>query len=189
MTTHTYTREHALNHTLTHTITHAHTLPFILSLFPPPPPRERTPPIHTLSPSNDLQLHTATQHTATHCNTLQHTATHCITLHHTASHCHTLPHTATHPLSASNNAQLFHTHNTCASFPYPPRSSLAAPPFFVFQKSCFILLFQILSLCQIFLFCCAHGTLPERHHLRQISDFLSQRLCCISFFHTRNSLL
>ena len=32
----------------------------------------------------------ATQHTATHCNTLQHTATHCNTLQHIATHCNTL---------------------------------------------------------------------------------------------------
>jgi len=172
-----------LSITHSHTPLHIHThfLSFSLSSPRPPPvsaPHPSTPSLLAMICNCTLQ-HNTQQHTATHCNTLQHTATHCITL----------PHTATHPLSASNNVQLFHTHKTCASFPYPPRSSLAAPPVFVFQKACFILLFQILSLCQIFLFCYAYGTLPERHHLRQISDFLSQRLCCISFFHTRNSLL
>ena len=44
---------------------------------------------------NSLQ-HTATHHTATHCNALQHTATHCNTLQHNTIHCNTLQHTATH---------------------------------------------------------------------------------------------
>jgi len=44
---------------------------------------------------NTLQ-HSATRHTATHCNTLQHTATHCHAPQQTATQYNTLQHTATH---------------------------------------------------------------------------------------------
>ena len=68
--------------------------------------------IHTFH----MQL-TATQHTATHCNTLQHTATHCNTLQHTATHCNALQHTATHCNTLQHTAPhcntLHHTATHC----------------------------------------------------------------------------
>ena len=118
MNTHTYTREHALNHTNTHTQLHIHT--HFISFSRSSSRSERIPSTHTLSTSNDLQLHIATQHTATHRNTLQHTA----------SHCHTLQHTP------SLLAMKCNTHNPFASFPYPPITHLL-PHLFCIPKNIF----------------------------------------------------
>ena len=78
---------------------------------------------HT-APHCSTPQHTATQHTATHCNTLQYTATHCNTLQHTATHVRRdwrnrsslarIVHTATHCNTLQHNGTHRNTlHHTC----------------------------------------------------------------------------
>ena len=91
--------------------------------------------------------HTATQHTATHRNTLPHITTHCNTLQHTATHCnldhHRAPeaaqHSATHTLQNCNTLQhntLQHTATHCHTLqPRPPSRSRGSASTWIFKVS------------------------------------------------------